>query len=413
MYPPESLPPPDSEYVHLLDSAHFYFAQQNEEQLKKSYGEQQDVYRHASALIVQDIVLHMKEAKKQGGISSLISRLLPELGAYRQKLAYELGTPGAEDFGVIRKENPEQGVIFLTWLGGPFYGPAGKRWANSLDSFLCSLFPVNNSRLEDLFRQIALGHCYTKESRDLHRSSQFRFTLYNPNTINSSTSGLLALQRILFPPQLPTESRERPFFALFGGADSDGTLLPLFFQDLSLLLQAVDYLQANSVPPTGTEPLYFHATTSLEIGKFTEDLSNYFLRVDVDEKSGEIRGIVPPLVVHTSARKISFLLQEIDKIAEQILSFPEGAPISAIIDQVGLFRYLFAHAIPFFRGSAAVGEWIETAFYHCLGFEQFHQNPSTTIDLEAFSSLTLGEFMKRYHRLIAEQNFNRIKSGNL
>ena len=69
------------------------------------------------------------------------------------------------------------------------------------------------------------------------------------------------------------------------------------------------------------------------------------------------------------------------------------------LDQVGLFRYLIARATPLSIGSATLGERLETALYSFLRYPNVSK---TTIDLEAFSSLTLDGFMGRYREITRE-----------
>ena len=57
--------------------------------------------------------------------------------------------------------------------------------------------------------------------------------------------------------------------------------------------------------------------------------------------------------------------------------------------------------MPFIRGSAAIAEWLEAAIYHYHGFTEFHHSKTSLSDLEALTSLTLEDFMKRYDRTIA------------
>ncbi len=61
----------------------------------------------------------------------------------------------------------------------------------------------------------------------------------------------------------------------------------------------------------------------------------------------------------------------------------------------GAIRYLFAHSMPFFRGSAAVGESQEMVIYKVREILCSH-NPEKSGDLEALTAPLLSRFLKAY-----------------
>lgn len=69
--------------------------------------------------------------------------------------------------------------------------------------------------------------------------------------------------------------------------------------------------------------------------------------------------------------------------------------LTSLQKNIAIFRYLFAHACPYERGSAAVSEWIEKAIYLYKGYEVQYPE-GYRIDLEAMTSLDLSEFVKDY-----------------
>lgn len=97
------------------------------------------------------------------------------------------------------------------------------------------------------------------------------------------------------------------------------------------------------------------------------------------------------MVVYCDRLDLKSLLEKIAKVFEQaIVSFEP----SEIQEQLGLFRYLFAHACPFWRGSGAIAEWLEKAVYRYHILEPPY-DPSFRADLEALS-LPYNLFKERY-----------------
>lgn len=89
------------------------------------------------------------------------------------------------------------------------------------------------------------------------------------------------------------------------------------------------------------------------------------------------------VILHQDRFLLKETLNEIAKIFKQAMQWDRSQPIQALKNDVGLFRYLFAHAMPFSRGSAAVAEWIEKLIYRAHHFDCQHAT-HTMGDLEAF-----------------------------
>lgn len=92
-------------------------------------------------------------------------------------------------------------------------------------------------------------------------------------------------------------------------------------------------------------------------------------------------------ILHQDRFLIEGMLQEIAAVFEKAVRCDSSIEkVSGLKDQVALIRYLFAHAMPFSRGSAAIGEWLEKTIYQYHGYE-CERNPETMGDLEALTTL--------------------------
>ncbi len=67
----------------------------------------------------------------------------------------------------------------------------------------------------------------------------------------------------------------------------------------------------------------------------------------------------------------------------------KGKDPETIKKNVAAFRYLFAHAMPYERGSAAIGEWFEKAIYKHCGYDF---SSGSSADLNALTSLSMSDF---------------------
>jgi len=72
-----------------------------------------------------------------------------------------------------------------------------------------------------------------------------------------------------------------------------------------------------------------------------------------------------------------------------------------LMNQVALLRYIFAHACPYARGSAAIGEWLEMAIYRYFSYSCTNTLPGKqSVDILALTTLTYTEYLEQYRELV-------------
>ena len=140
-----------------------------------------------------------------------------------------------------------------------------------------------------------------------------------------------------------------------------------------------------------------HATSKYYVGVSNEDLSG----------SSEKKSSKDPLVViyHQESDDAVPMMREVVASAFKECIDSKGKDPQVIKEKLAIFRYLFAHATPYMRGSAAVGEWFEKAIYKHCGYDFEYKLPLSssgevtgrpTADLDVLTSLSLSEFMGDY-----------------
>ncbi len=150
--------------------------------------------------------------------------------------------------------------------------------------------------------------------------------------------------------------------------------------------------------------LYLYGTSRLEIDGKMYALSNYltwlYCTCDTDpvERMKECSIV---WVLHHDTFLIEKTLNDASKVFEQAVRWNQNdESVRSLKERVGLLRYEFAHIMPFLRGSASIGEWLETALYRYHGFLSMHHNCDKMGDLEALTALTLRQFMDCYDSTI-------------
>lgn len=93
-----------------------------------------------------------------------------------------------------------------------------------------------------------------------------------------------------------------------------------------------------------------------------------------------------PSIIHLThtPEESKYILSQIENIFKEAV-LKEGSEIGELQKLVSLFRFVFAHAMPFARGSAAIAEWFERSIYQFNGLKVLF-NSNHSIDLEAFTS---------------------------
>lgn len=163
------------------------------------------------------------------------------------------------------------------------------------------------------------------------------------------------------------------------------------YERVFLSIQTYSLLQGRSLDRHSVKGLYvLDRTIELEGEKVVLSRAMTWFTKEVQSGQEKVDDSVS-MVVYCDRLDLESLLEKIAKVFEQaIVSFEP----SEIQEQLSLFRYLFAHACPFWRGSGAIAEWLEKAVYryHVL---EITNEPSFRADLEALS-LPYDRFKERY-----------------
>lgn len=103
-------------------------------------------------------------------------------------------------------------------------------------------------------------------------------------------------------------------------------------------------------------------------------------------------------------------LAECTRLFVEILETGKSLEEKDLKEKMALFRYIFAHGMPYQRGSAAIGEWLEMAIYRHLGFSCSQPNREEPVDLAALTCFSFAEYLKKYNELTQISFLNERKS---
>ncbi|MCB1118835.1 MAG: hypothetical protein KDK65_02625 [Chlamydiia bacterium] len=149
---------------------------------------------------------------------------------------------------------------------------------------------------------------------------------------------------------------------------------------------------------------YVIATPRFEVnGKLyaLSPLTTWFYMTFQTDPVDRMRECSKMSVVHQDLFLVDEMLDEITKVFQQAVQWDRKTEsLETLKERVALLRYEYAHAMPFKRGSAATGEWLERAIYRHHGFELTYKQ-DTLVDLEALTALLPSRFFSRYDQMIA------------
>ncbi len=392
-------PPPYEWMGENRSSSSVFFEKTNPHLLDQLYGNNQELYKQFSSFATAKIVKRLANAYETKGGSHFLKNHLEAIGSWRREIAQEMGSQGFQNFGVLRNSPSKTNEdYYLTWLSGPFYITAAQKWLDSTLHFLNYTLPETSLTLNEMMSKIVPGALYTKKGSIGKGTTTLLMQMRTNEEIENMREALS------FDPTNPFS----PLTLFFSDMAEDGTLLPFNMKNWFFLVRSIEYLEIHKPPKESTIPLFLQGELYFEVENKRVLLSQYLLRIDLNPETSHVEEIIPPILMHQDLALITSTLEIIDEKIDTLLHLHPLTPTREIIDQIGEIRYLFAHTAPFSRGSAAVGEWLETALYHYLGFEQFRQTEETTIDLEAFSSLSIEEFIDRYRTILSKMNLTRI-----
>lgn len=105
------------------------------------------------------------------------------------------------------------------------------------------------------------------------------------------------------------------------------------------------------------------------------------------------------MVMHQDPFLVETTLQEISHLFQTAILWTSDLGIEKLQDQTALIRYLFALCMPFKRGSAAAGEWLDKIIYAYHDYSSCHST-ETSGDLEAIIAIGFESFRLKYRDMV-------------
>jgi hypothetical protein len=370
----------------------------------KAYGNQQADYEKKTEQVIASSTASLRsavEAKKN--LQEFFHKKLAHLAEERHRIAINHGTENANDFGIFQASPGSAPTGLFTSLVGR-YKEYGQRLLGTLQKY------VKRMR-EQRTRELIINN-----KPCLGRTSSLKISILDITNIKkwfflpTPDECTRVFNLCKFYPSPNPETAIDSFMEFVVHQDAMRTLRQQSIEDYKTIriAQALSSV-AGQMDRRAFEYVWVLATVQLEINGEMHELSQYVSAMDPKtgrlEQAGKNHTIQVVTIIHVDQFIIKSILEENAKIFEKIVQW-KGSNLSSLTNQVALFQFLFAHAMPFKRGSAAIGEWEEKSVYRYHDFNLTY-NPAKLVNLEALT-LSLNQFVQDYDSMITLVPINSI-----
>ncbi|WP_068468991.1 hypothetical protein [Candidatus Protochlamydia phocaeensis] len=395
-------------------------------------GQQRDYIQKRDAAIARQLICLEKAIEEKRDLKQFFHQALSSFAQTRHELAISHGTEEAHYFGRRRWDVIDD--MSHTGLAGK-YGAFNPKITHFLSKLLKNEIPLEGKPHKNKFKTetLCLGRrcSFEVEILDAQNLADREWDSYPPSYIKQvdEDPNVKAMPEVNqvdenhYPPTLEEQHIIDTFkqmvkyvkqkhtafyihgkvnYALKGLADSFPSPQKIFTTDGVRFIGNTDYLKS----------LFLFGKVRLEMNGKMYALSEYITWTYQDHQTDPVERIKRSVVVimHQDQFLIDETLEETAKLFEKAMQWDSSTgDRQAFMEQVALIRYLFAHCMPYQRGSAAIGEWLEKLIYQSKGFACEH-NSQTLGDMEALAAPLLSDFLKVYETTINLSKLDSVTS---
>jgi hypothetical protein len=368
------------------------------------FPERQRAFLEAKRRIISETAEEIQ--RPTSAYPSLFHDLLKSLGDKRQKIALEAGSPDVQLFGKLTGDL-EDGYLPFTELQG-IYQKANEVALKHL-----------KDHMQPMRRTLKEFIDTTKEVREtVHgRSFSTKIEILGAKEMQQFAEDISQEMVTQFGLKL---KQERPEITDYQSLEELKKQYPDLYRQMKM------HFYANKLITIFPRPTLDFATKMVASGNPANLKSDYVLVTMRTEIAGKmvatnqwftwlyrnfmrdpIERMVDPdyrpaiLVLHEDLFLKRHSLGECARLFEAMVK-NRTSSVEELMNQMALFRYIFAQAMPYHRGSAAIAEWFEGAIYQVRGFSCTYRPAyeKESVDLVAIASFKFSDYLQRYRELV-------------
>ena len=145
---------------------------------------------------------------------------------------------------------------------------------------------------------------------------------------------------------------------------------PETFKDFKLLIGLTHVYTCGKYP--GPKSTWILATRYMKTQSATYELSQYITWMYSDLKHDPIEKMSAHskvILLHTDPTATQKINHQLRPLFNSIMNWDQSQGQEKLHDLSAQIQYLFAHAMPYMRGTASIAEWLESAIYQFHGFD--------------------------------------------
>ncbi len=363
------------------------------------FGSQQEDYLNQVNEIVSATADRIHDTvNKKSDLTQLFHDLLDSLGTTRHNIAQQHGTRNAEIYGQRRDRNTVEKSIMTTMLYEA-YGEYNQPLMARLQNYLRKM-PHTDRAFQQTELKVPGKPCLgRKTSTDIAILSAEKMKEWSAEYSRENYERICDLCAIT---PLDTSYTLEQLFKHLSTKDVMRVIKEKSIDDYKRLKTTSIFLDIRE-QFAGKKSDWVLATERCEIRGKMYALTQYITwmyRTYTDDPVELMTTRPDPTVIsliHQDVFLIQETLNDIADLFKQAIEW-DGKNTQELTDLVGLINYLFAHSMPFIRGSAAIAEWLEMAIYRYHGLD-LQYNEATSINMEALVQ-PLNEFIEKYPSMI-------------
>ncbi|BBI16910.1 hypothetical protein [Neochlamydia sp. S13] len=378
------------------------------------YGGYQEDYQLKSKEIIREGIRKIKiSPQDNNSLTALFFNLLEQFGTQRRKIAEAHETLEAAKFG-LRRDIDGLNDWYHTILDGVYQDYNAKILGLLANHLQDMALETKSSQRNKKLAETCLNHNFSLEIK-LLESEDYTALKWNRATsleefkhyFNESQISLLQINE---EDLSINEIRERRQ-AMKKLKESNielyiRTKMVSFFSMMnkqfpSPKLVSQDGQQYYEGHTKNFKSFFLLGTARLQVNKKLFASTQYFTWLYRDAENRPVERMLKcstVILIHQDNLLINETLQEIASIFAKAVLVPQEN-LNELKNTMALLRYYLAHAMPFERGSAAIGEWIEGAVYGSHGLKVTYQKEKQ-VDLEALTSPLFSQFLNEYSDMI-------------
>ena len=348
-----------------------------------------ELFLKKSEKIIDGIARHIKErANTSTSLVSLFFEIFHALRVHRQTIARDHNTPDAQLFGLLRREGQAKLKVYSTTSSTNLYEKYRIQFLRQL---------IKKMEKIECFHKAGGKPTIKYRESKVNRPVSFEIEVLSRERIieQNLTQGVTEVE---LQTALDTEKNMLQIAADFSLREKLRTEHPALYTRQNKITD-VQNLQNRW---TASRTHFILCNLYIDIEGKTLKLGSHVTWMDMNKEPRRLANMEAEsqvLAIHQDTLDIEKTMNAIAKLFTKIIVWKrDGDNIDTLIENIALFRFMYAYCMPCTRGDGAIGDWFELGIYRAHGFTKTCHNSKTLPCYEPLGSTSFSAYLKRYKK---------------